>query len=375
MRLLPALFISLLAIPPLTHAQRVSKSEVSFSAVAPLETRGLTENSLESVTLAEEGSTKMQVLPVWATSDGRWLATIALSAPTQPLPMLAPQIGSPVDWRLIDVTQIVSSSVRWQVNDQTYAGIRLDQAFTLLPPTSSAHDTAPCWMSGTTSCSDGPAFNATTFQPIQAIFSPKAQVGWSSTGMEFNVSLGLSQASYSSSSQYGAFHHPLSVSPLSLADSPFLFLPIGNKALFGLAGLSTLQNGRSTLMETHGEWQFNPMTRFTVDAGVAHTQLSLADYGVAADYNQAAFKLGISRGALSGNLIGRTISPIDSLLNKRWNSIDLGVTWRTPWQGELIFGTQNLWSTDQLPHYLSNSMDNVKAPSGRTPYVQYHQDL
>ena len=75
-------------------------------------------------------------------------------------------------------------------------------------------------------------------------------------------------------------------------------------------------------------------------------------------------------GSLSGNITGRLNNPLQPLPGtlQRWTSIDLGVTWRTPWQGELSVGAQNLWSTPSPPG------DEADAQA-RVPYVQYHQDL
>jgi len=90
--------------------------------------------------------------------------------------------------------------------------------------------------------------------------------------------------------------------------------------------------------------------------------------------DQKALSFGVDHGPLSGTLIGRTMQPTlpgGYYGDKRWSSIDLGVTLRLPWQGELSIGAQNLWS----------SGSSVQTPAGpepdqsRTPYVQYHQDL
>lgn len=90
--------------------------------------------------------------------------------------------------------------------------------------------------------------------------------------------------------------------------------------------------------------------------------------------DQKALSFGVDHGPLSGMLVGRTMQPTlpgGYYGDKRWSSIDLGVTLRLPWQGELSIGAQNLWS----------SGSSVPTPAGpepdqsRTPYVQYHQDL
>ncbi|MCX7512911.1 hypothetical protein [Frateuria sp. STR12] len=90
--------------------------------------------------------------------------------------------------------------------------------------------------------------------------------------------------------------------------------------------------------------------------------------------DQKALSFGVDHGPLSGTLVGRTMQPAlpgGYYGDKRWSSIDLGVTLHLPWQGELSIGAQNLWSSGA----------SVPTPAGpepdqsRTPYVQYHQDL
>jgi hypothetical protein len=92
--------------------------------------------------------------------------------------------------------------------------------------------------------------------------------------------------------------------------------------------------------------------------------------------DQRVLSFGVDHGPLSGTLVSRMIQPqpgVPGAYNpdQRWSSVDLGVTWRLPWRGELSVGAQNLWS----------SGTSVNTPAGpepdqsRTPYVQYHQDL
>ena len=92
--------------------------------------------------------------------------------------------------------------------------------------------------------------------------------------------------------------------------------------------------------------------------------------------DQKALSVGIDHGPLSGTLIGRTMQPQAGIPgnqygDKRWNSIDLGVTWRLPWRGELSVGAQNLWSSGTAV----NTPAGPEPDQSRTPYVQYHQDL
>ena len=56
--------------------------------------------------------------------------------------------------------------------------------------------------------------------------------------------------------------------------------------------------------------------------------------------------------------------------------LDLGVSWRTPWQGELIFGAQNVLNkTPDTSQWPLPDLPAIEAPGGRIPYVRYKQDL
>lgn len=90
--------------------------------------------------------------------------------------------------------------------------------------------------------------------------------------------------------------------------------------------------------------------------------------------DQKALSFGVDHGPLTGSIIGRTMQPSipgGLYADKRWNSIDLGVTWRLPWQGQLSIGAQNVWSSGSSV----NTPVGPEPDQSRTPYVQYHQDL
>ena len=92
--------------------------------------------------------------------------------------------------------------------------------------------------------------------------------------------------------------------------------------------------------------------------------------------DQKALSFGVDRGPLSGLITGRTMQPEATAVSglnpdRRWSAIDLGVTWRLPWRGELSVGAQNVWSSGNAP----TGPVGPEPDQSRTPYVQYHQDL
>ena len=85
---------------------------------------------------------------------------------------------------------------------------------------------------------------------------------------------------------------------------------------------------------------------------------------------------GLHYGDFSGNVTGRVLGPNDNFNGaSRWTGLDIGLSWRTPWQGQLSIGTQNLWSSGALPAITDPVAREVDANQARVPYVQYHQDL
>ena len=58
-----------------------------------------------------------------------------------------------------------------------------------------------------------------------------------------------------------------------------------------------------------------------------------------------------------------------------WGGLDLGLTWRTPWQGTLSLGARNLVVGGKPPPMLDPSVAADAESSERVPYVRYQQDL
>lgn len=93
--------------------------------------------------------------------------------------------------------------------------------------------------------------------------------------------------------------------------------------------------------------------------------------------DQKSLSIGLGRGAISGSLVGRVMQPdgpgrVNSALMQQWSAVDLGITLRLPWEGELSLGAQNLWSSGDKAKLPSPDRDPAQS---RIPYIQYHQEL
>lgn len=142
----------------------------------------------------------------------------------------------------------------------------------------------------------------------------------------------------------------------------------------GVDGLADFDS--STQLNARGRVALGSNTGIDLGASTGRIRLLPGNLLGVSTLDQKALSFGVDHGALSGSLVGRTLQPLagipgSSSADRRWSSIDLGVTWRLPWRGELSVGTQNLWSSGEPV----NTPAGPEPNQSRTPYVQYHQDL
>jgi hypothetical protein len=143
----------------------------------------------------------------------------------------------------------------------------------------------------------------------------------------------------------------------------------------GVDGLSSFDS--SSQLNARGRLALGAKSGIDLGASVGRIHLLPGNLLGINTMDQKAVSFGVDHGPLSGTLIGRTMQPLAGSIpggyspDRRWNSIDLGVTWRLPWRGSLSVGAQNLWSSGNS----ANTPVGPEPDQSRTPYVQYHQDL
>lgn len=139
------------------------------------------------------------------------------------------------------------------------------------------------------------------------------------------------------------------------------------------------RNSTATDISAHGQVRLAPDTHVDVGASMGRVHF-LPAAGLSGDdtLDQTTLSLGIQHGNVRGAIVGHLLdpnlppgAPLDQ--NPRWSSIDLGISVRLPWRGELNFGAQNLWTSGHAPLLFGPA--NGTPAQGRVPYVQYHQDL
>jgi len=116
--------------------------------------------------------------------------------------------------------------------------------------------------------------------------------------------------------------------------------------------------GTSTYLSIAGT-----VTRATL---VPYAAVAPSDLGRA--WSSKSLAVGGSYGAFSANIIGQVV---DSPGQPRWENLGLGVTWRTPWSGQLTVGADNIVTSGRNPF----SPRGETRDEGTVPYVRYEQNF
>lgn len=300
-------------------------------------------------------------MPVWATPDGTMLAAIAIDdGNTLPLAPQWPQIGSALDWRLADASALLSGKLRLGNSQHLRANIGYSERNLFGDANATRPECfgVPVWldmMSATCASQRGT-------EPGR-LQSTEISAGWAGEGLSLDLGYGVSWIGGDRSSlAFAASTFGNTVAPLfgaSVSALPSLMLPYSELSRFD----------SSAMIGAHGRWSLGTQA---IDLGASLGRVRLLpDATGHSGYDQAALSLGLDRGAFSGTITGHLLAPQQPLPGtlQRWTSIDLGVTWRMPWQGQLSIGARNLWANP--PPAASDEPEN----QARVPYVQYHQDL
>ena len=109
----------------------------------------------------------------------------------------------------------------------------------------------------------------------------------------------------------------------------------------------------------------------SVGGTVARVRLvPAADVPQLADqWNTRSLSVGAGYGTFGANIVGRVVNvPGESNV---WKGLGLGLTWRTPWSGQLSVGADNVVTRGKNPFSATSGPDD----EGTVPYVRYQQDL
>lgn len=85
-------------------------------------------------------------------------------------------------------------------------------------------------------------------------------------------------------------------------------------------------------------------------------------------WSSKSITLGAGYGNFGANIIGRVV---DVPGQPQWEGLGVGLTWRTPWSGQLTVGAENVVTRGKNPF----APGNGEKDEGTVPYVRYEQDL
>jgi hypothetical protein len=294
------------------------------------------------------GSESQAPVVLRLSADGEWLGVSRSDAGDAPVIMVAPlqpslrqpypaalTIGGLFAFPGGDGPRAVASASRQQT---------LPLALTALPPAwcqgvvgmvANAADCAPQALPG--------------LAPQPTLTREQASIGWAGPKADLTLGLGHQQG-------------------WAAGGSGWLLATPGTATLLAPTGRI---DGHD--LSLSGLWRVAPWGGLTLSASVGETNWQVLPGTAPLALDQAALQLGVVRGAFSGGITGRVIRPGDTD-DTLWSGLDIGISWRTPWRGELAIGAQNLIGRggDALPAPTSPALDEATA---RTPYVRYTQDL
>lgn len=328
--------------------------------LAPMASRSpqLLEQMLGSSSLLDGGDAR--AMPLWGTPDGRILTLVTAGGNHNPTLPKSPQIGGANEWRLIDVTNLVSGGLLMRFGDTTSAHLSLGQSTVSLQPA------AGC---------GAPGASCANWAPLARGGELRLGANWlPADSLELGLSYDLAWL-HRDNAALGVVGNGGGAWGNGLA-------AVGNPSLpLGLSGYPLLDS-QNTSVNALGRFHLDDDQSVNVGASLGRIQLSVPGTTTPlTSLNQAAVSFGVQYGSFGGNLTGHVLSPTDAFSanatpGSRMTGVDLGISWRTPWSGMFRFGTQNLWSSGNLP-YLNNGpvTREIESSQARVPYVQYHQDL
>ena len=297
-----------------------------------------------------------QVVPLWASPDGRLLAIVALSsnagAPALPP---SPAFGGLSDFRIVDATDLFSAGLRMRLGQGLHADVTLGQ----ISSTPLSYGLA-----AQSDCMTGNCWGNSRGAARLTATSANIGLGWSpALGEGLDLSFGLSWL------DGGSTQLPV------LSQTAMGALPI-DLSMVDVPGIGSYKLNSARRLKARGAWQLGHGSVIDLTAALGRVQLSPFLSGLAAsglDLDQASLGLGLANGSVRGSIVGRVTSVDEPGIagSRRWSGLDLGVSWRTPWRGEVTVGAQNLWSAPLD----SSAPRDLDASQARTPYVQYRQDL
>lgn len=345
MRRISAILLLLLLLPSLAMAQRL----VPVSQAAEQQQRAQTSTNQD-----------VWLVPVWRSPDGHLLALFDRSQRIQAPLRLTPDDSREVarDVLSLEGDQMSSAGVSMRAGSRLYSSVSVSGMSS---------------MAGNNDCNNAGSLAPDCLRAQQTWRGGTVVGGYQAGGLQFDVGMDWLQ------------HNPAS-------NGLLLLVPETDRS--SLMGIPSQRIESLNRIQASGSVELGDSgTRLNMGASLGRIHLIPGHAGMLRPdgvrlysgfepgldrIDQKAITLGLGKGVISGALVGRVMQPETSssvrpgAAQQQWSAIDLGITVRLPWEGELSLGAQNLWSSGDRAKPPSPDRDSVQS---RIPYIQYHQEL
>ena len=99
------------------------------------------------------------------------------------------------------------------------------------------------------------------------------------------------------------------------------------------------------------------------------TPAEATNLGIGDAWTSRSLSIGGGYGNFGASVVGHVV---ETPGQPKWEGLGLGLTWRTPWSGQLTVGADNLVTRGRNP-FAPNV--NGRTDEGTVPYIRYEQDL
>lgn len=99
------------------------------------------------------------------------------------------------------------------------------------------------------------------------------------------------------------------------------------------------------------------------------TPAEATSLGIGDSWSSRSLSVGGGYGRFSANIVGHVV---ETPGQPKWEGLGVGLSWRTPWSGQLTVGADNLVTKGRNPFAPAL---NGRDDEGVVPYIRYEQDL
>lgn len=107
----------------------------------------------------------------------------------------------------------------------------------------------------------------------------------------------------------------------------------------------------------------------TVAKATLMTPAEATNLGIGDAWTSRSLSIGGGYGRFGASIVGQVV---ETPGQPKWEGLGLGLTWRTPWSGQLTVGADNVVTRGRNP-FAPNV--NGRDDEGTVPYIRYEQDL